>query len=100
MSDSLPPDPVKLFLDRHLLKGRWWESQKETNAAFEGAVRVPKGMRDLLRCALHAGWIGNAPVSRHGVTRPIGTAFSGGVIADGEDEVHLRCAGGGELIPG
>ncbi len=32
-------------------------------------------------------------------TRPHRTHFAGGVVADGDDEVHLRCVGRGVLVP-
>ena len=43
--------------------------------------------------------IGEAPVRGDRLAGPEGTHFAGGLVADGDDKVELRCAGGGELVP-
>ena len=50
--------------------------------------------------AFDRGRIGHAPMRGHRLARPDRAGFAGGVVADGEDEIHLRRAGRGELVPG
>src|SRR5579862_6252168 len=38
-------------------------------------------------------------MGRHRLAGPDRADFLGGVVADGEDEVHLRSAGAGEFLP-
>jgi hypothetical protein len=50
---------------------------------------------DLFACSgpFHGRWIRNAPVCGHRLAGPVRADLTGGVVADGEDEVQLRRAG-------
>src|ERR1700685_188183 len=54
---------------------------------------------DFLCRAANRSWIGNAPVSRHRLTRPDRADFFRSVIADSEDEVELGGVWLCKLVP-
>ena len=93
-------DLVDLFLHGELVQRGDRQGEEEADAAIEDDVRIAEGAGDLFGRAADGGRIGDAPVRGHRLARPVGARFVGGIVADGEDEVHLRGVGSGELIPG
>ena len=68
---------------------RRWRMEKASEKARSISCGAPCG-----------GWIGHSPMSGDGLAGPDGADLVGGVVADGKDEVEMRRAGRGELIPG
>src|SRR5882762_3975228 len=65
----------------------------------EPTTAATKSTLDLLVRAFSLRGIGNAPMCRHWLSGPNGTHFLGGVVANGENEIHLRRSGLCELFP-
>ena len=55
--------------------------------------------RFLLFAALYGRRIRDAPMRRHRLARPDGADFAGGVVAHGDDEIHLRRIGLSKPLP-
>ena len=60
-----------------------------------GAIRGPPGVL----VARYGGGIRHAPVRARRMPGPDRTGFACGVIADRDDEIHLRCPGDREFVP-
>ena len=65
----------------------------------EPAIRLHEGGALFRVRALDGGGIGNAPMGDERMAGPIGADLAGGAVADGDDEVHRRRPGAGELVP-
>jgi hypothetical protein len=75
------------------------QAEEEFDAAFESEEGVAEGALKLFRRAGRHGGIGNTPVSSDRLTGPNRADFVGGVVTDGDDDMHLWRAGLGEFIP-
>jgi len=96
---SLLSYPVDLFLDRQLIEAREGQAKEQTDPAVENHKGVAVGLLDCFARAIHGGGIRNSPMRGHGLARPDGTYFVGGLVTHGEDEIQLRRSGFCELIP-
>src|SRR5271165_2207533 len=90
---------VDSFLNRQLVEAGEWQREEQADPAVKGHECLAIGTFDFVRSSFDRGGIGNAPVRRHRLARPDRAYFLRGVVADGEDEVHLRRAGSSELVP-
>ena len=72
---------------------------EDADARRQHAVGVVEGELDLGRRALCPGRIGNAPMGGCRAAGPDRAGLAGGVVADREDEIHLRRVRAGELVP-
>lgn len=59
-----------------------------------------KCLRNLLRSSFYRCGIGDSPMRRHWLSRPIRTLLLRCVVADREDEIEMRRFRSGEFIPG
>src|SRR5262249_31584468 len=66
---------------------------------LERVERVLERLSALAFAAARGGWVGNAPVCRHGMPRPHRAGLARRLIADRDDEIHLRRIRLGELVP-
>ena len=66
---------------------------------FERDIGVAEGPPQLCFGPLGSGRIGHAPMGGHGIARPNGAQFAGGLVADREDEIHHRRTGPREFMP-
>ena len=70
-----------------------------TSPARRQRSRVPHPIQDLPRCAVDRGWIGNGPMSGHGLPGPHRADFLRRVITDRKDEIKLGRTRLREFIP-
>jgi hypothetical protein len=82
-------DLVDIFLDCHLVNRVEGQTQKHADPTFQRKEGIAVSAFDFLVRSLNCGRIGKSPVSRYRVTWPDRTYFIGGVVTDGEHEVHL-----------
>ena len=61
--------------------------------------RLTKGFQFLLGRALHFRGVWHSPMRSRRVTGPIRANLACGVVADGDDQVHVRGTGLAELVP-
>ena len=73
--------------------------EQGADAALQFAVGDLKGGAPRLQ-GLHMGRVVDPPMGGHRVTRPHRAGLARGTAADGEDQIELRRAGRGELVPG
>jgi hypothetical protein len=75
------------------------KGEEELDAAFEHAEGVAKGDHALGFRAVGGRRIGHAPMRGDRMPRPDRADLAGGVVADGEDIIHVRRVRRGELRP-
>ena len=97
---SVAADACEFAFEGETVEGIERQGEEEADSAVEMDERIAERLVDLFRSAFDCCWIGNTPVSRHGLTGPDGTDFAGGVVTDGEDEIEWGSAGLGEFVPG
>ncbi len=92
-------DVRQLALDGRLVK----HFERQIHEQADAVHHVPEGLFEgpalLGVSAFDGGRVFKSPMRRDRLTRPHRTHFAGGVVADGDDEVHLRCVGRGVLVP-
>src|SRR6267143_677084 len=92
-------DLIDLFLYCKFVEARKRQAEEQADPSFEKQVSVTKSTFDLLGRAFSLRGIGNAPMCRHWLPGPNGTHFLGGVVANGENEIHLRRSVLCKLLP-
>ena len=81
------------------VEARKGQAKEEADSAVENHESLAEGALDLLGRAFDRGGIGNAPVRGHGLAGPDGTHFLRGVVANGEDEIHLAARRASQTRP-
>src|SRR6266404_4299478 len=92
-------DAIDFFLDGELVEARKRQAKQQAYPAVKHHEGIAKRAFDLLRRSYYGGRIGNTPMGGHRLTGPDGANFLGGVVADREYEIELRCSGLSELVP-
>lgn len=93
-------DPIDLSFGRHAVESGQREAHEELNATVEMQVGVTKGTFYLIRRSGYRCRIRDSPMGGHRMAGPDRADFVRCVVADGEDEIHVRRVGFCELIPG
>ncbi len=86
-------------LDRGCVQPIQRQADEGAHPAHDLAEDGLEGAALLFVAALHGGWVFKAPVRSHRVSGPDGAGLARGLVADGENKVHLRRIGRGELVP-
>ena len=100
MPDLLLSDAVDFSLQGEGVKRCQRQAEEEADAAIESDEGFGRRPARFPRRSLHGRRIGDAPMSRHRLTRPIGADFLRCVVADSEYKVKWRRVGPRELVPG
>src|SRR5260370_29519328 len=95
----LAADGVEPRLQGHLVQAAERQAEEDLDAVLERRESLAEGGPTLDLGALDGGRIGHAPVRGHRMPRPRRASLAGGAGADGEDEVPLRRADLGDLVP-
>jgi integrase len=94
-----PADLVDFALDGHVLKRRQGQREEQPDPAVKHSEGITKRTGDLLWGSLDCRRIGNTPVRRHRLPRPVRTLLLRGVVAYSKNEVELRRFRPRELVP-
>jgi hypothetical protein len=92
-------DAVDFFLYGECVQTRERKAKKNANSSVEHKESFTKRFLDLFRRALDRCRVRNASVRGHGLTGPNGTDFLGGVITNGENEIHTWRCGSRKFFP-
>jgi hypothetical protein len=92
-------DRAKFFAQRHGVQRLDWQRDEELDPGFHLLECLTERERLIRIGAFDRRRIPDAPVRRHGFSRPYWTHLAGGVIADRKDKVDRRRIGRRELIP-
>src|SRR5580704_16552807 len=92
-------DGVEPRLQGHLVQAAERQAEEDLDAVLERCESLAEGGATLDLGALGGGRIGHAPMRGHRMARPRRASLAGGVVADGEDEIHWARTGLGELVP-
>ena len=93
-----PPDLPQAFLERESIDGSDRDRQQELDPAPQHAIGLIEGNGDFCLGSRSGLRIGNVPVRRCRMARPDRAGFVDCAVTHGEHEIHVRCAGPGELI--
>jgi len=86
-------DAIDFFLDGQFVQTGKRLAEEQADPSFENQVGITKGALDLIGRAFNYRGIGNAPMCGHGLPGPDGARLLRRVVANGEDEIHLRRSG-------
>lgn len=92
-------DLVDFFLDGQFVEAGKGQAQEKADSAVENHESFAEGTFDLILRTLDRRGVRNAPVRRHGLTRPYRTHFLRGVVANRENKVQSWRVRSCEFIP-
>ena len=81
---------IDLVLDGELFQRAQRQGEEQADSAIEDHKGVAKRARHFLFRSLHRCRVGNAPVRRHRLPRPVRALLLRRVVAHREDEIQLR----------
>src|SRR6516165_9122213 len=92
-------DLVDFAFDSQAIQSFEPQAGEELDTGFERLIRNTKGAVLLGLRALDSRRIRHAPMGGHRIAGPDRADLTGGLVANGEDEIHLGRARLGEFVP-
>ncbi len=99
MLPSVRPMSCRRRRERQPVQRRHRQVDEQRDAVLEVAERGDEGTLLVDVAAFDGGRVLDAPVRGDRLARPQRTGFAGGVVADGQHEIHPRCVRPGEHLP-
>ena len=90
---------AEFALKAELIKGVKWQGRERIDSPRESLKHLAERAALPIIIALHLRRIWKAPMGRDRLAGPYRTDLAGRVIADGDDEIHLRSIRSCKFIP-
>src|SRR6516225_9292096 len=97
--DAQLADLVDFAFDRQAIEGFEPQASEEFDPGFERLVGITESLDFFRVRAAHSSGVRHAPMGGNRIPRPHRAGFTGGLVANGEDEIHYRRARFSEFIP-